>query len=131
MDAAPKPPVAGSRPTNINAIVGIALSSLSLAGWLLTLGVIFSTPKEQLTGEPQYDTLVSVNNGLMYLLQVAAGAAGLVCNGVFSLAGILVSVIGLNYEPKRPAWIGLWLGLASVMIAAAVILWRLWAWGAI
>jgi hypothetical protein len=110
------------------AIIGLVISSLALAGWLVILIAIFTTPKAPPTGDPMGDVLIAPGNGLMYLLQVLIGLVGLCVNGTLSLVGTLVSAAGLSHEPKRIARIGLGLGVVGLLVGVGLVVWRLAAW---
>jgi FtsH-binding integral membrane protein len=125
----PKESAPSSPQQNINGIVGLTLSVLGLVGWLVTFGVMLSFSYEDLTGDGQRDFLIQLGNLLTYLARVSSGLVGLLFNGFLSATGCIVSLIGLAYEPQRPARAGLAVGLAGLGVAAAVIVWRMTVWG--
>lgn len=118
------PPAA--RPTV--AIIGLVLAALALAGWLVILIAVFTTPKAAPTGDPMGDVLIAPGNGLMYLFQVLVGLVGLCVNGTLSLVGTLVSAAGMTQEPRRIARIGVGLGITGLLVGVGMIVWRLAAW---
>ena len=115
-----------ARPTV--AIIGLVLSALALAGWLVILTAILTTPKAAPTGDPMGDVFIAPGNGLMYLFQVLIGLVGLCVNGTLSLVGTLVSAAGMNHEPRRIARIGVGLGVTGLLVGVGMIVWRLAAW---
>jgi hypothetical protein len=123
----PKPPSGTADP---RAKTGLVIAAMGLGGWLLTLAIILSVPKEQYTDDGQRNLLVGMSNGLSYLWQVAVGIVGLSVNGTLSLVGTLVSVSGSGHEDAKPTarW-GIGLGVAGMLIGIALVVWRLAAWG--
>jgi hypothetical protein len=111
------------------AIIGLVISSLALAGWLVILAIIFTTPKAAPTGDPMGDVLIAPGNGLMYLYQVLVGLVGLCVNGTLSLVGTLVSAAGMGHQLRRVAHVGIGLGVAGLLVGIGMIVWRLAAWG--
>ena len=125
----PKPPPGTADP---RAKTGLIIAAIGLAGWLLTLAIVLSVPKEQYTDDGQRNLLIGMSNVLAYLLQVAVGIVGLLVNGTLSLVGTLVSASGSGHDDSKQTvrW-GIGLGVAGMLIGIALVVWRLAAWGAL
>jgi hypothetical protein len=122
-------PAIGSPHRNMNGLVGVSLSLVGLAGWFVTFAVMLSFSYDELSGDGQRDLLIQFGNLLTYLARLFTGFAGLLINGFFSATGCIVSLIGLTYQPRKSAQAGLAAGMLGLGIAAALIVWRMAAWG--
>ena len=111
------------------ANTGLAISAAGLAGWLIVLLIIFATHKEPYTADGQRNVLAGAHNFLAYLLQVAVGLAGLGINGTLSLVGTMVSASAIGQDSRKVSWVGVGLGAAGLLIGAALVIWRMAAWG--
>lgn len=122
-----QPPLAPTAPptTNPSAATGIVLSALGLAGWFVVLTIMLSIPYEQKSGDGQRDLVIGFGNVMLFFLRAAIGLVGLSVNGTLSMVGVVVSLVGLNYEPKRPAYLGIGLGVAGLALGAVLTIWRL------
>ncbi len=119
-----------SLPTsNPNAILGVIFSGLGMAGWLTLLVILASTRYEAYSGDGQHDLVVGLGNGMTYFIKVATGILGLLVNGVLSLVGFIVSLLGLNYDRQRASYLGVGLGGMGLFIGLCIVLWRMMVWG--
>jgi hypothetical protein len=111
-------------------MTGLVIAAVGLVGWLLVLSIVFSTPKEAYTDDGQRNLLAGMHNFVAYLFQVAVGLAGLGVNGTLSLVGTLACATAVGTPSRKVAWTGVGLGAAGLLIGAALVFWRLAAWGA-
>jgi hypothetical protein len=127
----PPPPTAPpASAANGRAMTGLVIAAVGLVGWLLVLAIVFSTPKEAYGNDGQRYLLAGMYNFLAYLFQVAVGFVGLGVNGTLSLVGTLVCATAVGSDSRKVAWTGVGLGCAGLLIGAALVFWRLAAWGA-
>lgn len=105
--------------------VGAIGATLSLIGLVVVIGALISVQlmtshyqpeREYGVGDlrPLRDNLI--HNGLTFLGQLILFVVGGLVGGTLSVVGIIVSAIGLQYDPKTAAQVGLCSGLAAVVI---------------
>lgn len=115
--------------SNLNATAGVIFAGLGMLGWLTLIAILSSIQFEAYSGDGQRDMIIGLGNGMTYFLKVVTGIIGLLVNGVLSLVGLIVSLLGLNFEPKRLSYIGVGLGGTGILIGLCIVLWRMAAWG--
>lgn len=107
------------------AVSGIVVSSLGLAGWFVVLAIMLAMPYQATTGDRLRDFFIGWDNLFVFFVRAAVGVVGTSINGTLSIVGIILSGMGLNYEPARGGYIGLGIAVAGLMLGAALVIWRL------
>jgi hypothetical protein len=120
-----------AQPADGRAMTGLIIAVVGLVGWLLVLSIVFATHKEAYGDDGQRNLLAGMHNFVAYLFQVAVGLVGLGVNGTLSLVGTLVSASAVGTRSSNVAWTGVGLGAAGLLVGAALVVWRLAAWGAL
>lgn len=110
---------------NPSATTGILFGALGLAGWFIVLLIMLAMPYEAQTGDGQRDLFIGFGNVVLFFIRAAIGLVGTSINGTLSIVGLILSSIGLQYEPKRRALIGVGIGIGGLLLGTALVVWRL------
>lgn len=117
------------RPGNPVGATGLVFSALGLGGWCIVLLIMLSIPYEERTGDGQRDLFIGLSNLFLFFVRLAIGLVGTSTNGTLCFVGLILSILGLKYEPRRMAQVGLGLSVAGILLGGALVTWRLAVFG--